>query len=401
MNVARKKILLFGFISLLLVGIPLAIYSLRLTEETRSRAQKATTVSFTPESTIESPIKKAIGDEIVLKVHIKPGTNIVSFAKLEIQYDETKLATAPADAFKGIETVFPVTLEGPTYAPGKITVTLSVGSDPTKAIQTEVDAATIRFKALANTNGTPTNVTYGNNTEILSIGGTDQASENVLLTVNPAIITIGDTSGTTPSVTQIPTATLVPNAPTATTQPVQTTTPPAASPTVSVVRNQLPVCTALNIDRQSTGSAPYSVTFTGVGNDPDGTVSKVTFNYGDGPTETVTDSGGIGTNAVNIQKSHTYQNPGTYQAFAMLTDNANGVSDQAACKSTIIVLAPTGGVGGPNTNPTTPPINPTVGSNLTPFPTVTLKPGPGDVFIGAGAVAVGMMVLGGLLFLVL
>src|SRR5205823_5958346 len=69
---------------------------------------------------------------------------------------------------------------------------LSVGPDPTKAIQSVVKAATINLKAIANTPaGTPTLVTYGATTQVLSIGSNDQASENVLSSETPATIIIG------------------------------------------------------------------------------------------------------------------------------------------------------------------------------------------------------------------
>lgn len=409
MNITGKKILLFGFVVMLLVGIPLTLYGLRSFQESRSRATPATVLSFLPDSSPTNPIKAAINDTVPLDVNVDPGTNAVSFVKLEIQYDETKLATAEADGLKVNEAAFPVTLEGPVFVPGKISITLSVGSDPTKAVQAATKALTLKFKALANTGATPTTVTYGNNTEILSVGGNDQAQENVLLNVNPASILIGDsnvtpTNGPTPTVTPtrqptaVPTVTPQPtSAPLPTSVPLPTATS-APTPTGIVstpVANQAPNCTALNLDRETTGNAPYSITFTAVGNDPDGTISKVTFNYGDGPVETVTESGGIGSNQVNLPKSHTYRNSGTYTASATLTDNQNSFSDANSCKVTIVVLAASTGVGGGN--------NPGPGGAtgaVTPFPTV-VKPGPGDIFIGASAVALVITILGGILFFAL
>ncbi len=384
MNVSRKRILLFGFIAVMLVGIPLTLYGLSSQQETRQQAEKATSLSFLPESSDTTPIKKGLNEEFPLEIQVDPGTNLVSFVKLELQYDETKLATSEAaDAFKVNEAAFPVTLEGPVFSPGKIQVTLSVGSDPTNAVQQITKAVTIKFKAIANTDGVPTNVTYGNSTEILSIGSNDQASENVLLNVNPAVITVGDP--TTTPVTGIPTATPTPTTvPEPTVVPNPTTIPPTAGPTGIT---QAPVCTALNIDRENTGNSPYSVTFTAVGDDSDGTISKVTFNYGDGPVETVTETGGIGSNTVSVQRAHTYTNPGTYSASVTLTDSSQNVSDAETCKVTITVLPePTSSGGG----------------DLTVFPSATISdPGPGDVFLGIGGVALLLVVVGGLLFFAL
>lgn len=394
-NFAKNKILLFGIIAVMLVGIPLTTFVVRQQQENRSQAEKATKLSFLPESTVTNPIKKGVGETLSLDVNVTPGTNIVSFLKLEITYDESKLATAEADAFMVNDTAFPVTLEGPTYAPGKIAATLSVGSDPTKAIQDVTKAATINFKTLAETGGTPINVTYGNSTEILSIGSNDQASENVLLSVEPAVIiieastitpTIGD--GTPVPTTPQPTVTLQP-----TSQPVPTNVPQPTDTGTGGPDNVAPACTALNLDRETTGPAPYAVTFTAIGNDTDGTISKVTFNYGDGPVETVTDSGGIGSNTISVQKSHSYTNPGTYTATAMLTDSSGAVSDQNTCRQTIIVLAPTTGSGNGGGG---------TGGGLSPFPTATIaSPGPGDVMLGIGALGVMLTLIGGFLFFAL
>lgn len=392
MNISRQKILLFGFIAVMLVGIPLSLYGLSTQQVTEQQADKATSLSFMPETSEDEPLKKALNEEFALDVQVDPGTNLVSFLKLEINYDDTKLATSEAaDAFKVNEAAFPVTLEGPVFTPGKIQVTLSVGSDPTNAVQTITDALTVKFKGIANTDGVPTDITYGNTTEVLSIGGNDQASENVLLNVEPAVILIGESDSTiTPSVTVEPTATTIPqptDEPAPTNPPAPTDIPPTAGPTGI---NESPVCSALNIDREVTGNAPYSITFTAVGNDTDGTISKVTFNYGDGPVETVFETGGIGSNAVSVQRAHTYNNPGTYQASATLTDNAQGVSDANSCKITVTVLpAPTSGGGG--------------NGGLSPFPSATIDPnlGPGDVFIGAGVIALLFVVVGGLLFFAL
>lgn len=395
-NLNGKKIAIIGFVIALLISIPVLVYFIGFNQENRSRAEKSTTLSFVPESTTDSPINKAVNEEISLDIMVNPGTNLVSFIKLDIQYDDTKLATAEADTFKAYEAAFPVTLEGPVYSPGKIAVTLSVGSDPTKAIQTLTKAATIKLKAIDNTGTTPTSVTYGNATEILSLGSNDEATENVLQNVLPAYIIIG-TSSITPTDSLTPTAT-----PTATIQPTITTVPtavpttvPTTGPTSPVTTNQLPVCTALNLDRNTTGTAPYAVTFTAVGNDPDGTISRVILNYGDGPVETVTETGGIGSNSISVQRSHTYNNTGTYTASATLVDNSNGYSDQNSCKTTITVQAAGGGGGGTGDGNTG-------GGGLTTFPTATMaNTGPGDVFIGAGAIAVMMIVIGGLLFFVL
>ena len=178
MNLSGKKLFLIGFIVILLVGIPLTVYILQQQTNTQQHAAASTNLAFSPNSSASAPIQENIGSTIPLAITVDPGKNLVSFVKLEIQYDPTVLATASANAFVPNVSAFPSVLEGPIYSPGKIAVTLSVGPDPTKAIQQAVTAATINFVALkATPPGTPTLVSYTTNTQVLSIGPNDQASE--------------------------------------------------------------------------------------------------------------------------------------------------------------------------------------------------------------------------------
>jgi len=368
MNISGKKLILIGFLVVLLVGIPLTVYLLQQSQEVRSRAEKSTILTFSPDSTQAAPLQKNVGDSIPLDITVDPGKNLVSFVKIEIQYDPDVLATDSANPFQANTTAFPSVLEGPVYTPGKIDVTLSVGPDPTKAIQQKVKAATVMFKALKNTPpGTPTQVSYGVSpkTQILSTGPNDQYSEDVLSSTAPALIAIGGAAPTnepipsgspTPTIpisdvpTAVPTVPLPTDAPTST--PAVSTIP---TPTTSVTGtpgapNQNPICNSLTIDRAASGNVPFSLTFTANGSDTDGTISKVTLNFGDGQQSDITASGGIGTASVNAQASHTYNNPGTYQATAILTDSANGVSTpNDNCKQVITVTASSSaGTGGGN-----------------------------------------------------
>ncbi len=390
MNVAGKKLFAIGFALLLLVGIPVTVYLLQQQQETRSRAEKSTSFSFTPESSASSPIQKNVNDSIPLDIMVDPGKNLVSYVKLEIQYDPDKLATDSATPFQANSAIFPTVLEGPVYTPGKIAVTLAVGPDPTKALQTKVKAASISFKAIAPTGqGTPTLVTYSATSQALSTGPNDQASENVLSNTSPATIVIAGavvpttTEPTTAIPTDVPTAAPTTAVPTA--APTPTTAVPT-SPPGEVGANDLPICESLSVDRETTGNAPYSLTFTANGSDSNGTINKVTFNFGDGTVEDVTDAGGIGTSSVNAQMSHTYNNPGTFQASAILTDDLNAVSNSASCQQTVTVNA-SGSASPTATNPTSAPSIAPTGST--------------EVLMGLGALAFILMVGGSLLFFVL
>ncbi|MGI8420030.1 MAG: PKD domain-containing protein [Candidatus Levyibacteriota bacterium] len=387
-----RKLFLVGFIVVLLVGIPLTVYLLQQQQEVRSHAEKSTNLSFSPDSTTAAPIQKAVGDSIPLDVVVDPGKNLVDYVKLEIQYDPTVLATASADAFKVNSTAFPSVLEGPVYTPGKISVSMSVGADPTKAIQQKVTAATVTFTALNTTTaGTPTMVTFTTNTQALSSGPNDQSSENVLLNPLPAAIAIGAGAGygsPTASTSAVPTVIATPTA-----GPSPTPPPPVVSPTPPPVATSTtpPVCSSLTVDRATTGAAPFSLTFTANGNaSSSGTVSKVSFNFGDGQVSDVTNSGGIGTSSVNVQASHTYNSAGTYQATSLLTDSAGGVSvPSPTCSQTITVITASGsGTTGGGSNPTNPtPTMPPTGSTA--------------IAIGAGLGALALIIGGGLIFFIL
>lgn len=402
MNFGGKKLIFLGFIVVLLLGIPITVYLIQQQTEVRSRAEKSTNLSFSPASTQTNPLQKQIGDAIPLDITVDPGKNLVSFIKLEIQYDPDKLATASSNAFQANTVVFPSVLEGPIYSPGKISVTLSVGPDPTKAIQSVVKAATVNFKAIGNTAaGSPTLVQYGVSTQVLSIGTSDQASENVLSTAAPAAIVIGGSGGGAPTTQPIPTGITPTSEPTPTLEPTVEPVPTTnATPTPTVIAGtgvptEPPVCSQLVADRATTGNAPFSLTLTANGTDSDGTIGKVTFNFGDGQVDTVTTAGGIGTNSVNVSVAHTYNNIGTYQASAILTDSGNAVSDSSTCKLTVTVQSPSGGTGGTGGTGGSDP-TPTLASGAA---TPTMAPsGTFEVAMGVGIFALLLIIGGGFLF---
>lgn len=345
MHLSGRKILLFGFIAVLLIAIPLTIWFLGQQTVVKQQAEASTNLSFTPESSAATPIQASVGDSIPLDIFVDPGTNLVSFVKLEIQYDSAKLATASANAFTPNNALFPRVLEGPIYSPGKIVVALSTGDSPTQAIQAKGKVATVTFKAIgATAAGATTLVTYGTNTDARSVGSNDQSSENVLSSSTPATIAIAD-AAVTPT---IPVETVTP------TVPVELTPTIAATPTVAATgsADQAPVCSALDTDKVPTGDAPFALTFTANGTDVDGTISKVTFNFGDGQVSDVTTGGGIGTATANTAISHTYSTAGTFTASALLTDNNSGVSDSASCTKTVTVTASGSASVAPTIEPT-------------------------------------------------
>lgn len=389
MSFDRKRFLIFGFVVVLLLVVPLTVYILQKQQETRSRATASTTLDMSP-----AAVSTNVGKTFDLNVMMNPGSNQVIASTLIITYDPTKLATLPASLVPNA-TVFPSILEGPVYSNGKASITLTVGVDVTKAIQTSSKVATISFKAIGETNGTPTEVRLSTDTNITS---TSDPEINVLSTTKPALITINAAVPTPPGGggTPAPTSGILPTSPIVPTRiPVVPTTIPGVGGNPI---NNSPLCSGLNVDRTPSGAAPFSITFTLNGSDSDGTIQKATFNFGDGPIQNILSSGGIGTNSVSVQVAHTYNNPGTYNASAILTDSGGAVSSgSAACSQTITVsqAAPTSGPlgGAPNK------------SGLSPTPPISLgpslKPGPGEVVLGIGAFGVILSVIGAFVFFTL
>jgi len=112
----------------------------------------------------------------------------------------------------------------------------------------------------------------------------------------------------------------------------------------SPVLNPIPVCTGLAVDRDPNGAAPFTITFTASGNSGFGStprtnpINQVIFSFGDGSIQNVTSGGGIGGDKVSVSASHTYNNPGTYQVTATLSDTSGAISaDSANCTQMVTV----------------------------------------------------------------
>lgn len=341
-----KKILLIGFIVVLLVAIPVTVFLVQQQQKTKSAAQAATIISILPAS--QAPI--AVGDVVTLTVQVNPANvNLVSFVKFSIKYDSTKIATDGAGFVLNTASNHLTPLQGPTYADGAISMTLSAGGNPQNVISQTTDIGTISFKALATTGGAPTQITFGTDTQVLSLGGVDQFNENVLSSAVPAALIIQGGTEVTP--TSTPTVT-----------PGPTTPPGQPSPT----------CSSLTADTTS-GTAPLTTNLTVTGSSNNSTISKVTFNFGDGETQDIMSSGGIGTNSVSVLQSHVYNSAGNFNATAVLTDANNAVSSTANCSITIAVTA----TGSATQQQTTQPQQViVVTSTPTPTPVVIQQPSP-------------------------
>ena len=228
-TLSRKTVLVAGLFLLAIIGIPSAIFLSQQNQDDRSRASAATTLAFEPAATNAAPIEKNLGESVAIDVMVDPGSNLPSHVTLEMQFDETTLQ-ANQDAFAVNATAFPLTIEGPIYESGKVLISVSIGNDATKAIQTKTKVGTLTLQTIAGTEGNASEIRFGPRSGVLSIGTQDQASENVLATTMPTYVTIINTEGPTiiPTIpTQIPTVSLSPS-------PQATITPSVIpSPTIS------------------------------------------------------------------------------------------------------------------------------------------------------------------------
>ena len=403
---SKKKLIIAGFLLVLLIGIPLTVFVVQQQQQTQSGATQATTIALLPATKTVN-----VGDTIPIQVSLNPGgVNQVNFVKLVVTYDSNFL-TPSSTSF----TVDPASnlsiLQGPTVDATSISVTLSVGSNFQNSIQTPTNIGTFSFVANAPTSGTP--ITPDNNQiQVRSLGSSDTATENVFLSgaqsvitilgtatpsasptaspvalsctlaANPTSVNVNGTSALTPTCQGSPSTyswttdcgtlasqsattntftapsavpsgnictvslqvcdasnnCVTPTAPITVTQPAATATPtasPSPAPTAVATTNASPVCQSLTLNGPNSGTAPYAVTLTATGSDSDGTISKATFNFGDGSVQDVTD--GAGSASMTALTSHTYSTAGTFTATATLTDNGGAVSNPSTCSQTITI----------------------------------------------------------------
>ncbi len=181
----KKSFALLGVI-LVIVGIIATIFVVQRQLETRTRAEKSTTLSLTPPSQSVAPEEDA-----KLDVVLNPGVNQVNFVKFTIKFDTTKFE--PGLVVFNINENSPLKkVQETSLTPnGELVVTLSTGSDPTKVVTQPVTLGTILMAPKKSAGAGVTQVTFTDaGTQVRSIGAEDAFNENVLQSANPAAITI-------------------------------------------------------------------------------------------------------------------------------------------------------------------------------------------------------------------
>lgn len=191
----KNPILKLGLLALVLVGLPAAVFLSQRQADNRSRASKTVILSFAPSSTQAAPINVAPGSTVTLDIKLDPGTSMVSFLKSELSYDATKFQV-DSGGFVVNQQAFPTTIQGPTYTNGKVTFSISVGADGTKAIQSPVKVGTLTLRALPSSG--VSQVGFAANSLALSIDPNSTPTENVISSTVPAYLTVsgGNTTAT-------------------------------------------------------------------------------------------------------------------------------------------------------------------------------------------------------------
>lgn len=380
MNIFRNKFFLLGNLAFLLLAIPVVLYFVSNQTSTRGSAAPTTTLSFIDPSLTPDQCDETKKSRLVLN----PGENIVSTVQLSLKWDKSKFYID----FAPNQTAFPQTLKGPEQTPDGMTITLNIGADVTKAISTTTDVGTITIKPLAPTNGEVIKLDIDPvGTKVYSLSEQDGATENVYNSAGSSPLNISivakscdetdDTTSPTPSTTVSPSP-----SPSPTVSPTVTTAPTVPVTPTTTAANQSPICVNLDTSTAS-GSAPLAVTFTATGRDTDGTLTKATFNFGNGTQQDVTT--GLGTASGSAQISYTYTSGGTFTATSVFTDNRGAVS--AVCSKQVAV---SGAVA-----TTAPTATPTLAPIVTDPPTATPTIAP------SGNLGVTVGIIGGILLVVI
>lgn len=181
----------FALLIIALFALPLTLQLLSKPQANRSSAQEAegTSLVFDPPSSEDDQLQVNAGEDLALTLQVIPGEgNRITFVKYIIEYDP-EVFDATSDDFIASD-AFPELLEAPVDEDGRIQASLSVGSDPEKAITTPTDVGEIVFHAKDVTKATPSTITIAEESEALSIGENDSLTESVLTTTDEAFVTV-------------------------------------------------------------------------------------------------------------------------------------------------------------------------------------------------------------------
>lgn len=187
----NRKLIALLVVLFLYIGLIAILFLNKQQQDTRGRSEATTTLSFQPTTSDQTPLPRNIGESMPLDIMLTPGQNKVTTVSLDIKYDPSKVAVDESNPIEINSQALPQILEGPVLSSGRVRIKLGIGADPTKALGEPAKIGTVQFVAIGSTDNGPTEITLHNETQILSLGESDNPTENVLASTEPAFVEIG------------------------------------------------------------------------------------------------------------------------------------------------------------------------------------------------------------------
>lgn len=257
----KKKVFLIVISLIILASVPIAVILVKRNQELRLQAAPATTLSLKP-----ATATKELGSDFTVEIYIDTGTNVVSFADIDISYNSQILTATSINAGPFFQT--PSETRKNINTPGKIGYSIlatATGSRSGSGV-----LAYITFSAIANGQ---TQVSFDSST---TVGDPAENTSVLDQTISATYtITTADEPTATPLVTATPivAATATPVV-TATATPIATLTPiptdddggaggntnPTSTPTPTATR--APAATATPTTATTTTSTTATATAT-------------------------------------------------------------------------------------------------------------------------------------------
>src|SRR5258706_12844883 len=116
---SRGRIFLLLFFAIMLLAIPATVFLVSQQLHTTTKAERSTTLSFSPVAN-----SATVGGTVSFDVYVSPGSNIVNFIKMAVKYDPS-LISADAGSFE-LDPASKLNItQGPTLSEDGITLALS------------------------------------------------------------------------------------------------------------------------------------------------------------------------------------------------------------------------------------------------------------------------------------
>ncbi|MBI4098182.1 MAG: hypothetical protein HY426_04045, partial [Candidatus Levybacteria bacterium] len=146
---AKKKLaaVLLGLLAIF--GLVVTIFQVEQQLELRGRAQKATILMLSPPNQSVEP-----GSEANLDLVINPGTNYVNFVNFTITFDSGQFLV-DQDGFTLDPSSDLEIIDGPNISDGQFSLSVGIGSDPTKVIKTTQKIGSIKLLVKDDAAGGP------------------------------------------------------------------------------------------------------------------------------------------------------------------------------------------------------------------------------------------------------